>query len=75
LWNILMADSLKKDTKKMEERIDDIEKRMEQLLKKEKNNLLAEVDDAVHKKKLKMSNIDDEEWFTSIAFVDMIKRV
>jgi len=56
-----MADSLKKDTKKMEERIDDIEKRMEQLLKKEKNNLLAEVDDAVHKKKLKMSNIDDEE--------------
>jgi septal ring factor EnvC (AmiA/AmiB activator) len=56
-----MADSLKKDTKKMEERIDDIEKRMEQLLKKEKENLLAEVEDAVQKRKSKMPKIDDEE--------------
>ena len=56
-----MADSLKKDTKKMEERIDDIEKRMQELLKKEKDNLLAEVDDAVTKKKSMMPNTDDEE--------------
>jgi len=47
-----MADILKKDTKKMKDRIDDIEKRMQELLKKEKNNLLAEVDDAVSKKKI-----------------------
>lgn len=47
-----MADTLKKDTKKMEDQIDDIEKKMQELLKKEKNNLLAEVEDAVHKKKI-----------------------
>jgi len=56
-----MADNLKKDTKKLKDQIDDIEKRMQELLKKEKNNLLAEVEDAVHKKKSMMSNPDDEE--------------
>ncbi len=56
-----MVDNLKKDTKKMEEQIDDIEKRMQQLLKKEKEHLLAEVEDAVHKKKSMMPNTDDEE--------------
>ncbi len=55
-----MVDSLKKDTKKMEEQIDDIEKRMQELLKKEKEDLLAEVDNAVHKKKSMMPNLDDE---------------
>jgi len=45
-----MADTLKKDTKKMKDQIDDIEKRMKELLKKEKDNLLSEVEDAVHKK-------------------------
>ncbi len=46
---------------KMKEQINDIEKRMEQLLKNEKENLLAEVEDAVQKRKLKIPNIDDEE--------------
>ena len=55
-----MVDSLKKDTKKTKEQIDDIEKRMQELLKKEKENLLAEVEDAVHKRKSKMPNTDDE---------------
>ncbi len=68
-------DNLKKDITKMKERINDIEKRMEQMLKNEKENLLAEVEDAVQKRKLKMPKIDDEEWFTFISFVDMIKRV
>ena len=45
----------------MKEQIDDNEKRMEQLLKKEKENLLAEVEDAVQKRKSKMPKIDDEE--------------
>jgi len=45
-----MVDTLKKDTKKMQDYIDDIEKRMQELLKKEKNNLLAEVEDTVSKK-------------------------
>lgn len=54
-----MVDILKKDTKKTKEQIDDIEKRMQQLLKKE--NLLSEVEDAVHKKKSKMPHIDDKE--------------
>jgi len=45
-----MADTLKKDTKKMKVQIDDIEKRIQELLKKEKDNLLAKVEDAVHKK-------------------------
>ena len=36
---------------------------MQELLKQEKDNLLAEVDDAVHKKKLMMPNLDDEELF------------
>ncbi len=56
-----MVDSLKKDTKKTKEQIDDIEKRIQQLLKKEKENLLAEVEDAVHKKKSMMPNTDEEE--------------
>ena len=54
-------DNLKKDMTKMKEQINDIEKRMEQLLKKEKENLLAEVEDAVQKRKSKMPKIDDEE--------------
>jgi hypothetical protein len=45
-----MADTLKKDTKKMKDQIDDIEKRMQELLKKEKDYLLSEVEDAVSKK-------------------------
>ena len=53
--------NLKKDITKMKEQIDDIEKNMEQLLKKEKENLLAEVEDAVQKRKSKMPKIDDEE--------------
>ena len=40
--------------------MEDIEKRMQNLLKKEKEKLLAEVDDAVTKKKAMMPNIDDE---------------
>jgi len=56
-----MADTLKKDTKKMKDQIDDIEKRMQELLKKEKDNLLSEVEDAVHKKKSMMANLDDKE--------------
>ena len=47
--------------KKMKEQINDIEKRMQELLKKEKENLLAEVEDAVHKKKSMMQNPDDGE--------------
>ena len=56
-----MTDTIKKDTKKMKDQIDDIEKRIKELLKKEKDNLLSEVEDAVHKKKSMMQNPDDEE--------------
>ncbi len=56
-----MTDTLKKDTQKMKDQIDDIEKRMQELLKKEKNNLLAEVEDAVSKKKLMIPNPDNKE--------------
>ena len=58
-----MIDTLKKDTKKMQDQIDDVEKKMQELLKQEKDNLLAEVDDAIHKKKSMMPNPDDEELF------------
>ena len=34
---------------------------MQEFFKNEKNNLLAEVEDAVHKKKSLMPNPDDEE--------------
>ncbi len=56
-----MTDTLKKDIMKTKDQIDDIEKRMKELLKKEKDNLLSEVEDAVHKKKSMMQNPDDEE--------------
>lgn len=44
------------------EKIEDIEKRMRQLMKDEKDKLLDEVSKAIDKKKATMSNPDDEEY-------------
>ena len=52
---------VKEERKKIIDKMEEIEKRMQHLLKKEKAKLLAEVDNVVTKKKIMMPNIDDEE--------------
>ncbi len=52
---------VKEEKEKIIEKIREIEKRMEYLLQKEKEKLLAEVDDAVAKRKSMMPNLESEE--------------
>ncbi len=52
---------VKEERKKIIDKMAEIEKRMQNLLEKEKAKLLAEVDDVVTKKKIMLPNINDEE--------------
>ncbi len=54
-------EQIKEKKEKIIEKIREIEKRMEYLLQKEKEKLLAEVDDAVAKRKSMMPNLESEE--------------
>jgi len=52
---------VKEEKEKFIEKIREIEKRMEYLLQKEREKLLAEVDEAVTKRKAMMPNLENEE--------------